>query len=628
MANLSCLFLQAIDTQLASLAPESIPASPHVGATVAATFSADGEVYRGRVVTLGSSGTATVLFIDFGNTEEKAAEELSEVPEHLLEERRPGLAERVEVAGGHLLPTTEEARQLLESRLDGEEVAMTRDQAGQAAFLVDGVRLEVEGLLGKLMSRSRVKEEEEEEVAQVELESEHQSTTRLTGWPSLADLSTALEPAAGVAKAAARPGAPSSTDSTGAEAARAGAARVERAFVAVKAAKEEATSIQDFAGISNSSVTDNLGKSSRQITPGVASSLGGSGSSAATMKTNAAIQSSSPRATVAGVSDGSSISSSPDASGSLKSPRAAAGPVAVKVEELQVLEEWGARCLRMLAGGEEWGLVRGGPDKKWGEIFTSTGARRMKEELRSGGEEGRRVVEWLLEVEDLVAVASSLAPSQVVQVALTCPSTAPGQAAALARRLAAHLPALATRRHGYLALLAALDTAAGRRGEFTAWLEVEAVLLRLLMSELGAVVAAKLLCSGVAAMAAVLRTVLPRVAELASLPTAVPFLLLLVEMEAGEGRRQVALELCSDSSLATLAHLPAAGTILAPLLRRQAGAPLLLAASWVARHLELVVTCRHASPLAAEVVDLLAMSAGEDQGSATTRCYLYIDITF
>ena len=90
---------------------------------MAATFSADGEVYRGRVVTLGSSGTATVLFIDFGNTEEKAAEELVEVPEHLLEERRPGL--------------------------------------------VDRVRLEVQGLLGELMNRSRVKEKEE--VAQVEL---------------------------------------------------------------------------------------------------------------------------------------------------------------------------------------------------------------------------------------------------------------------------------------------------------------------------------------------------------------------------------------------------------------------------------------------------------------------------
>ena len=133
-------------------------------------------------------------------------------------------------------------------------------------------------------------------------------------------------------------------------------------------------------------------------------------------------------------------------------------------------------------------------------------------------------------------------------------------------------------------------------------------------------VAAKMLCCGVSATAGVLRTVLPRVTELAALPTAAPFLLLLVEMEAAEGRQQVALELCSDSSLATLAHLPAAGTLLAPLLRRQAGAPLLLAASWVARHLELVVTCRHAAPLAAEVVELLARGDGGDQESAASRC--------
>ena len=147
-----------LDPQMEDLDP-AIRASG--GATVAAKYVADGKLYRARIcgTLVNSLGgyrvQVVVMYVDFGNMAIVFAEELVEVPEHLQEERWPGLAKKVEVAGGHLLPTTEEARQLLESRLDGEEVAMTRDQAGRAAFLVDGVRLEVEDLLDELARGER-----------------------------------------------------------------------------------------------------------------------------------------------------------------------------------------------------------------------------------------------------------------------------------------------------------------------------------------------------------------------------------------------------------------------------------------------------------------------------------------
>jgi hypothetical protein len=63
-------------------------------------FSEDGELYRARVLDRLDDGIIKVRFIDFGNTEEKAAVELLELPGRLQEDELPGLAKRVRLAGG------------------------------------------------------------------------------------------------------------------------------------------------------------------------------------------------------------------------------------------------------------------------------------------------------------------------------------------------------------------------------------------------------------------------------------------------------------------------------------------------------------------------------------------------
>ena len=71
--------------------------SPQVGDLVAATFSEDGEVYRAKVMFTGTS-RSNVLFVDFGNGEEKDNEKLLQLPFHLQDHKLPAFAEKVTVA--------------------------------------------------------------------------------------------------------------------------------------------------------------------------------------------------------------------------------------------------------------------------------------------------------------------------------------------------------------------------------------------------------------------------------------------------------------------------------------------------------------------------------------------------
>ena len=103
------------------------------GDTVAAVFSEDGELYRGRLI----DNQPTVLFIDFGNAEVKQAEELFKLPEHLQEEKLAAFATCVRVANAGQIG----AREKLEELMDVEELVMKRNNAGEAEFFVDGVKL-------------------------------------------------------------------------------------------------------------------------------------------------------------------------------------------------------------------------------------------------------------------------------------------------------------------------------------------------------------------------------------------------------------------------------------------------------------------------------------------------------
>ena len=113
------------------------------GDAVAAIYSEDGELYRSRVVRR-SGVTLQVQFIDFGNTEEKSAEELLSLPRHLHEEVKPGLATKVQMAGIDISGQEEEERVKLEEKLTEGNFVMRKITDGLVEFFAEGVRVELE----------------------------------------------------------------------------------------------------------------------------------------------------------------------------------------------------------------------------------------------------------------------------------------------------------------------------------------------------------------------------------------------------------------------------------------------------------------------------------------------------
>jgi len=101
--------------------------------TVAAVFSEDGELYRGRLI----DNHPTAFFIDFGNAEVKLTEELFILPTHLQEEKIAAFATSVMVANAGQIG----AREKLEELMAIEELLMKRNRAGEAEFFVDGIKL-------------------------------------------------------------------------------------------------------------------------------------------------------------------------------------------------------------------------------------------------------------------------------------------------------------------------------------------------------------------------------------------------------------------------------------------------------------------------------------------------------
>ena len=126
--------LDAVMEEMATLRSELEPATDvKTGDTVAAVFSEDGELYRGRLIGDGS----TVFFIDFGNAEVKQVQELFRLPAHLQEEKIAAFAISVNVANSEQIG----AREKLEELMDVEEVVMKKNKVGQAEFFVGGAKV-------------------------------------------------------------------------------------------------------------------------------------------------------------------------------------------------------------------------------------------------------------------------------------------------------------------------------------------------------------------------------------------------------------------------------------------------------------------------------------------------------
>ena len=133
--------LAALVEEVAALRPRlAVAAACGRGATVAAEYSGDGEVYRARVEAVLPGTALSLLFIDFGNSETKESREVLELPAHLQEDRVPGVAERVVVAG--VEGDREEVRRRLEELVETEEqVTMVRREEGEVKLLVGGAGL-------------------------------------------------------------------------------------------------------------------------------------------------------------------------------------------------------------------------------------------------------------------------------------------------------------------------------------------------------------------------------------------------------------------------------------------------------------------------------------------------------
>ena len=120
------------------------------GETFAAVYSEDGELYRCRVIGR-NGGHLEVLFIDFGNTEEKSEEELLALPRHLNEEVRRGMAMKVQMAG---VGNSEDKRVKLEESLTDKNLIMRRRGDGLVEFFNEGVRVDLNtpfNLAGKVL---------------------------------------------------------------------------------------------------------------------------------------------------------------------------------------------------------------------------------------------------------------------------------------------------------------------------------------------------------------------------------------------------------------------------------------------------------------------------------------------
>ena len=137
--------VDALMEELRKLKPElGLAVDFTEGDTVAAIYSEDGELYRCRIVSRNGL-YLQVLFVDFGNTEEKSAKEILALPSNLSEKMRPGFAMKVRMAGFDISSKEddEKERMKLEEKLTERNPVMRKREDGLVEFLVEGVRVEL-----------------------------------------------------------------------------------------------------------------------------------------------------------------------------------------------------------------------------------------------------------------------------------------------------------------------------------------------------------------------------------------------------------------------------------------------------------------------------------------------------
>ena len=179
--------------------------------------------------------------------------------------------------------------------------------------------------------------------------------------------------------------------------------------------------------------------------------------------------------------------------------------IKVKQAVERVLEEartfWISGCLRMLSGEQSWGqevkkkqINKTSLNYSVQETSTKASSAALVEKLMTDDVAVKGdILDQLLAL-DMEQLACDPNSSQVVQAAVLAVKNNLEHAPQLFSHLASHLPFLATHPHGYLPLLSAFDAADPKQqGEFTRWLEDEAVLFNLLNSNCGAFVVCRLM---------------------------------------------------------------------------------------------------------------------------------------
>ena len=116
-----------MEEQLANVLSTSLrplPVSQLIpGKPCLAKFSEDGVLYRAKVCSMPQDDLVQIMFVDYGNFEEKATTEVMVLPEHLT---KPGPA-TIEVK----LPGNQLRRQIKEAGLVGTRVDLCLEESGQ-----------------------------------------------------------------------------------------------------------------------------------------------------------------------------------------------------------------------------------------------------------------------------------------------------------------------------------------------------------------------------------------------------------------------------------------------------------------------------------------------------------------
>jgi hypothetical protein len=105
---------------------------------VVARFTDDGQLYMAKVISI-TNKLASVLFIDFGESELQPVDSFMELPAQ-LRDLEP-LAERVKLEGVEEMTDNKECREMVDKQLDKEGISMMMNDKGEASFWLNGEKI-------------------------------------------------------------------------------------------------------------------------------------------------------------------------------------------------------------------------------------------------------------------------------------------------------------------------------------------------------------------------------------------------------------------------------------------------------------------------------------------------------